>query len=116
MVHGSVWFVHLHCTLEMNKVHNFVIFVSFVRCYMVRPVTRMNYVVCHQVVSGGVSSQLVKLQIFPGHAFYSVWCICSVVCQSSSPNRQGTDGTIVSFLCMRAFHLLFPVLSLTKIR
>ena len=38
---------------------------------MVRPVTRMIYVVRHQVVSDGVSSQLVKLQIFPGHAFYS---------------------------------------------
>ena len=29
------------------------------------------YVVCHQIVSDGVSSKLVKLQIFPGHAFYS---------------------------------------------
>jgi len=42
----------------------------FVRCYTVRPVTRMNYVVRHQVVSDGVSSKLVKLQIFPDHAFH----------------------------------------------
>jgi len=32
----------------------------------------INYVVRHQVVSGGVSSQLVKMQIFPGHAFFTV--------------------------------------------
>jgi len=37
---------------------------------MIRPVTMMNYVVRHHVVSGGVSSQWVKLQIFPAHAFF----------------------------------------------
>jgi len=35
----------------------------FVRCDTIRPVTRMNSVVRHQVVSDGVSSQLVKLHV-----------------------------------------------------
>ena len=75
----------------------------------------MNCVVRNQVVSGGVSSQLVKLHIFPGHAFLQFWSICSVVCQSSSPNRQAAAGTIFSFVCMCALYWLLLVLSLTII-
>ena len=59
-----------------------------------------NYDVRHQVVSSGVSSQLVKL--FPGHAFYSFGV-------KSPPNRQASDGTIFSSLLMCEFHWLFPV-------
>ena len=71
--------VHDSFGLEMNKVHNFFIFL-FVRCYTVIPVSMMNSVVRHNVVS----SRLVKMQIFPGHDLLQFRSICFVVCQSSS--------------------------------
>ena len=110
MVHDSFWFVHLHCTLEMNKVHNLsLLFFSFA---VTRSASYKDELYCPSPSS---SVQLFKLHIFPGHAFYSFWSICSVVCQSSSPNRQEADGTIFSFLYKSTFHLLFPVLNLTII-
>ena len=64
----SFWFFTLKRWTKYKELLHLLLFLG---CYTVRPVTRMIYVVCHRVVSDGVSSQLVKLQIFPGHAFHS---------------------------------------------
>jgi len=70
MVHESFWFVHLHLRDEQGtKLLHPLLFVCY---YTVRSVTWMKYVVRQQVVSGGVSSQLVKLRVFPGYAFFTV--------------------------------------------
>ena len=105
------------CNLEMNNVHNvFVFFFSFAVSQQVRYKDELFPVVRHQVVSdGGVSSQLIKLNVPSWSCLLQCWSIFSVVCQSSSSNREVDDGTTISFVCTCAFHLLFPVLSLTII-
>ena len=113
MVHDIFWFLHLHLRDEQGTY--LLHLLLFVPCYTVSPVTRMNSVVRHHVFSD-------KSVVSVGQAVYlswscplQFWSICSVVCQSSSPNGQSADSTICSFLCMCAYHRLCSVLSLVII-
>ena len=101
MVLDSFWFLHLN--LRVGQGTGLLHLLLFVRGYTVRPVTRMNLADRHKVISGGVPSQLVKMQIFPGHAFNSFGVYASwSVNLPHQIGKQLTVPSLVLYACVRS--------------
>ena len=101
MVHDSFWFVHLQCTLEMNKVHNLSLLFCFRSLLHGLPVTRMNSVVRHRVVQFSCSSCISFLVMhFTVFGVYAPWYV-------NLPHQIGKKLTVPSLAFYTGVHSIY---------